>query len=50
MCSDVMHALLGARMQASWPPLCKCGVLEITYGHTVHASQTISNKINRHTF
>ena len=41
-----MHALCSTRMQASWPPLCKHGVPEITYGHAVHASQTIFIKIN----
>ena len=33
-------------MQASQPPLCKCRAPEITYGHAIHASQTISNKMN----
>ena len=32
-------------MQASQLPLRKCGVPEITYGHAIHASQTIFNKI-----
>ena len=50
MCSDVMHASCGAHTQASWSPLCKRDMLEITYGHAVCASQTISNKINCLTF
>ena len=37
-------------MQASQPPLCKHGTPEITYGQAIHASQTISNKINHLTF
>ena len=37
-------------MQASWLPLCKCGVPEITYEHAIRASQTISKKINHLTF
>ena len=45
-----MCALCGTRMQASWQLLCKCGTPEITYGHAIHASQTILIKINHHTF
>ena len=41
-----MHASHGARTQASWPPLCICGVPEVTYGHAIHTSQTIFIKIN----
>ena len=36
--------------QVSQPPLCKCGMPEITYGHAIHASQTIFIKINCLTF
>ena len=50
MCSDVMHALHGACMQANQPPLCIHGMPEITYGHAIHTSQTIFIKINRLTF
>ena len=45
-----MHTSHDACMQASQPPLCKCGVPEITYGHAIHASQSISNEINLLTF
>ena len=44
MCSDVMCLLRSERMQASQLPLCKHGTPEITYGHAVHASQTIVKK------
>ena len=50
MCSDIMHTLCGARMQASWLPLCKHGAPEITYGHAIHTSQMIFIRINRLTF
>ena len=50
MCSDVMRALHGAHTQASQPPLCIHGVLEITYGYAIRASQTIFIKINCLTF
>ena len=46
MCSDIMHTLRGASTQASWPPLCKWGVQQITYRHAICTSQTIPNKIN----
>ena len=38
MCSDVIHALCGARTQASQPPLCKCGMSKIPYGHAICTS------------
>ena len=50
MCSDIMHALCGTWMQASWPPLCIHGMPEITYGHAICASRTIFIKINCLTF
>ena len=49
-CSDVMHTLCDAHMQASQPPLYKHGTLEITYGHANHASQTVPKKNNHFTF
>ena len=42
----MVHALHGACMLASQPPLCIHGAPEITYGHAIHASQTIFIKIN----
>ena len=45
-----MRALAGTCMQANRLPLCKHGIPEITYGHAIHASQTIFNKINCLTF
>ena len=50
MCNDVIHASRGACTQTSRPPLYKCGVPEITYGHAVHASQMIFIKNNSFTF
>ena len=50
MCSDVMRASQGTCTQASQPPLCIHGMPGITYGHAVHASQTIFIKIDRLTF
>ena len=41
-----MCALHSACIQARRPPLCICGAPEITYGHAIHASQTIFIKIN----
>ena len=45
-----MHALRGARMQASQLPLCRHGMPEISYVHAIRASQTIFIKINLLTF
>ena len=49
-CSDGMHTLHGVCMQESQLPLCKHGAPETTYGHAIHTSQTIFNKINHLTF
>ena len=45
-----MRTVAHACRQASPPPLCKCGMPGITYGHAIHASQTRLNKINCFTF
>ena len=50
MCSDIMCGLHGACTQASWLPLCKHGVPEITYAHAICARQTIFIKIYCLTF
>ena len=40
-----MHASRSTHMQASRLPLYKCGMPEITYGHTICTSQTIFIKL-----
>ena len=49
MCSDIMCASPGAHMQASRPPLCKCGTPEITCGCAVCQAKLYLTKLTLNT-